>query len=181
MNKFVYGNMNREDVYLDQNNLNMTMNFRNNFSRLAETLINENKRDSALKVMDKCLEEMPDKTVPYNVMMLRPVEMYYLIGQAGDSSMNNTGIELPEQKRKQAIATANSIVKRMADLYEDDLAYYFSLKGTSYIKSVDRDMGQAMAVFQELIRMSKSSGQTEIVKNLEERFKKLEAQYGGGI
>jgi hypothetical protein len=175
--------MKREDVYLDQNNMNMTMNFRNNFARLAETLLLKNELDSSMKVLDKCLEEMPDKTVPYNVMMLRPVELYYAIGKSGGTGPDTLSaemMELPETKRKQAIETANSITKRMADIYEDDLQYYFSLKGTPYLKHVERDMGQAMAIFQELIRMSRGAGQTAIVANLEERFKKLEAQYGTG-
>jgi hypothetical protein len=77
MNKFLWGNMSREEVYLDQNNLNMTMNFRNNFSRLAEGLYAEGKLDSTLAVLDKMNQEIPDKTVPYNVMMLRPLEIYY--------------------------------------------------------------------------------------------------------
>ncbi len=183
LNKFEWGNMKREDVYLDQNNLNMTMNFRNNFSRLAETLLNKNEKDSSLNVLNKCLEEMPDKTVPYNVMMLRPIELYYAIGKStgigSDTTVTAENMEFPEQKRKQAIETANSITKRMADLYEDDLNYYFSLKGTPYVKYIDRDMGQAMAIFQELIRMSQSAGQTDIVNNLQERFKKLEKRYTG--
>jgi hypothetical protein len=96
-----------------------------------------------------------------------------------DSTLTAETMEFPEQKRKQAIETANSITRRMADIYEDDLGYYFSLKGTPYLKYVERDMGQAMAVFQELIRMSQTAGQTEITKNLQDRFKKLEAQYSG--
>ena len=39
MNKFVYGNMNLDQVYLDENNLRMTTNFRINFSRLAGFVI----------------------------------------------------------------------------------------------------------------------------------------------
>jgi hypothetical protein len=53
MNKFLWGNMSREEVYLDQNNLNMTMNFRNNFSRLAEGLYAEGKLDSTLAVLEQ--------------------------------------------------------------------------------------------------------------------------------
>ena len=181
MNKFLFGNMNRTDVYLDQTNMNMTMNFRNNFSRLAETLMNVGKQDSAMAVLDKCIEEMPDKTIPYNVMMLRPTEIYYALAQASsDSSFKNNSMEFPEQKRKQALMNANAITKRLADIYEDDLNYYFSLKGTPYIKFIDREMGQGMAIFQELIRMAKASNQTEIVKNLEDRFKKLQGQYDPG-
>ena len=185
MNKFVWGNMNREDVYLDQNNLNMCMNFRNNFARLAENLLAKGARDSSMKVLDKMNAEMPDKTVPYNVMMLRPIELYYRAGQSMganpmDSAFNSNTVELPEQKRKHAIEAGNSIVKRMADIYEDDLNYYFSLKGTEYIKFVDRDMNQAMAVFQELIRLAKTADQKEVVKNLEPRFKSLEARFTAG-
>ncbi len=185
MNKFEWGNLNREGVYLDQNNLNMCMNFRNNFARLSENLLNKNETDSAMKVLDKMNKEMPDKTVPYNVMMLRPIEIYYraaLNTKANplDSSLNSSSIELPEQKRKQAIESANAIVRRMADIYEDDLNYYFSLKGTEYLKFVDRDMNQAMAVFQELMRLANNANQKDIVIELEPRFKKLEARFTAG-
>ena len=77
MNKFLWGNMNDPDVYLDMNNQNMAMNFRNNFGRLAEQLLREGKRDSSIAVLDKCMEEMPDETVPFNIIMLRIAELYY--------------------------------------------------------------------------------------------------------
>jgi len=163
MNKFVWGNMNDPRVYLDQNNLNMTMNFRNNFSRL---------------------EVMPDKTVPYNIMMLRIVENYYACAKGSmpddSSAVAMSGdIEKNDQSSAQAIQKANSIVKRLADIYEDDLHYYFSLKGTEYIKSVDRDMNQAMAVFQELQRLTRNAKQMQISGDLEKRFKELEKRFYG--
>lgn len=185
MNKFLWGNMKREDVYLDQNNLNMTMNFRNNFSRLAEGLYQQGKLDSVLKVLDKMNDEMPDKTVPYNVMMLRPIELYFNAAkginapQLGpDGQLTSSTIELPEAQRKHAMDMARAITLRMADIYEDELNYYFSLKGTEYLKFVDRELNQAMAIFNELIRVAKVNGQDDIVKQLEPRFKKLEQKYG---
>lgn len=184
MNKFVWGNMNDTRVYLDQNNLNMTMNFRNNFSRLAESLLAEGKRDSAMKTLDTCVAVMPDKTVPFNIMMLRIIDNYYEIARMG-STKDSAGItmtpdiEKTDQSGQRAIQNANTIVKRLADIYEDDLKYYFSLKGTDYAKSVERDMNQSMAVFQELIRMTKESKQTAIAADLEKRFKELEKVYYG--
>jgi hypothetical protein len=188
MNKFLWGNLKREDVYLDQNNLNMTMNFRNNFSRLAESMLESGKVDSAIKVLDKMNEEMPDKTVPYNVMMLRPIEIYYNAANYGKSPFPGDTLltndrELPEARKKHALDMARSITLRMADIYEDDLQYYFSLKGKksmsgdNFYKLVERDLNQAMAIFNELIRMSKAAGQEDIAKQLEPRFKKLEEQY----
>ena len=181
MNKFMWGNMKDERVYLDQNNLNMTMNFRNNFARLSETLLAENEPDSAVKVLDKCLVEMPDKTVPYNIMMLRIAELYYR------STMNNVlpdslqmlsnDVELKKTDSKESIEKGNTIVKRLADIYQNDLQYYLSLKGTPYAKSVERETNQALAVFQELIRLSKLKDQKAITDDLQKRFEQLEAQY----
>lgn len=181
MNKFMWGNMKDERVYLDQNNLNMTMNFRNNFARLSETLLAENETDSAVKVLDKCLVEMPDKTVPYNIMMLRIAELYYR------STMNNVlpdslqmlsnDVELKKTDSKESIEKGNTIVKRLADIYQNDLQYYLSLKGTPYAKSVERETNQALAVFQELIRLSKLKDQKAITDDLQKRFEQLEAQY----
>ena len=78
MNKFKFGKHERRaDVYLDENNMRMTTNFRINFSRLAEELLNEGKRDSSIKVLDKCVAEMPDNTIPYNYFMTKIAELYY--------------------------------------------------------------------------------------------------------
>jgi len=160
----------------------MTMNFRNNFARLGETLLVEGRADSTIKVLDKMNEEIPDKTVPYNVMMLRPIELYYDAARGGrmmlpDSTLTTSAVELPEARRKHSIDAANAITLRMADIYEDELNYYFSLKGTEYLKYIDREMNQSMAIYSELIRMAKEAKQDQIVKNLEPRFKKLEEGY----
>lgn len=182
VNKFLFGNMTDKRVYLDMNNLNMTMNFRNNFGRLADVLLEEGKRDSAVNVLDKCVEVMPDETVPYNVMMLRIAELYYRSATSApaiDSAGNiiSSDVELKGKSDLANIQKANAIVKRMADIYEDDLQYYFALKKTKYQKQIEREMNQAMAIFQELIRMSKMKNQAAITVDLEKRFKEMEKKY----
>jgi len=183
MNKFMWGNMNDPRVYLDQNNLNMAMNLRNNFSRLAEALLYEGKRDSSIAVLDKCNEVMPDKTVPYNVMMLRPIELYYALStfKNPESALVDAAagkdIEMHDSQSKHAVEMANSITRRLADISEDDINYYMSLKGTEHFKTVERELGQSVAVFQELVRMSKQAKQDALTKELEARFKKIEDAY----
>lgn len=182
MNKFVWGNMNDTRLYLDQNNLNMSMNFRNNFSRLAESLLSTGKRDSSLKVLDKCLEVMPDKTVPYNIMMLRIIGNYYACAQFGNATDSlavtlTPDMEKLDQSATGAVQKANSITKRLAEITSDDLKYYFSLKGTEYSKSIERDMNQSMAIYQELIRLAKEAKQTALTADLEKDFKILEKKY----
>jgi hypothetical protein len=184
VNEFQWGNMSNPDVYLDQNNLNMTMNLRNNFSRLAEALLKEGKRDSALTVLDKCLAVMPDKTVPYNIMMIRLIELYYGVANFNKTQIDPatgmviTGdVELNDAKSKQALESGNTITKRLADIYENDINYYLSLKGTKYFKLVEKDMGQGIAVMQELGRMARNAGQESLSKELETRFKAIEQKY----
>ncbi len=157
MEKFKWGGMDNPKVYLDENNLRMTMNFRNNFARLAYTLLGEGKKDSATKVLDRCVEVMPESTVPYNIFMLRIAEMYYRAG---------------------AIEKANKIARRLAEVYEQDLNYYFTLKG-KFLKSVERDLQQAMAVENELLRISKEARQQELAADIEARVKKLQEAYLG--
>ena len=76
MEKFKWGGMDKKGVYLDENNLRMTMNFRNNFGRLAETFLTEGKNEQAIKVLDRALEVMPAENVPLNIFVLRIRVLY---------------------------------------------------------------------------------------------------------
>lgn len=81
VNKFRWGNMNGKGVYLDETNLRMTMNLRNNFYRLATALFTEGKKDKALKCLDKTEELMPDDVVAYNYFNLLIADLYFQMGQ----------------------------------------------------------------------------------------------------
>jgi predicted negative regulator of RcsB-dependent stress response len=58
VNKFRWGNMNDERVYLNENNLRMTMNFRNNFARLATALLEQGKKAEARKAYEEALKNL---------------------------------------------------------------------------------------------------------------------------
>jgi len=157
INKFKWGGMDNAEIYMDENNIRMTMNFRNNFSRLADALVREGKKDKAILVLDKCMEVMPERNVPFNFFMLPIADTYYKAG---------------------APAKANALVKKLADIYEDDLNYYFSLKA-EHASSVDYEKQQAMSVLQRLVMVAKQNNQEALSKELEARFKKLETLYIG--
>lgn len=125
MNKFAWGNMNKEGVYLDETILRQTKNFRNLFYRLAKNLMEEGKKDSAIKVLDKCMEVMPNSNVPYDVFMIRIIEGYYLTGS----------------KDKAA-----KLIKELMKLYEGRYRYYNSFKGTKHYKRVEQQVGEAYQI-----------------------------------
>ncbi len=124
------------------------MNFRNLFARLANALINEGKRDSAIKVLNRCMEIMPEKTVPYNVFSIGLIENYYRVGE--------------HQK-------AHNILLSMKNITEQELTYFLSLK-PEHAKGLIFEARRAITVYNELLRIAKSNGEKELSKNMEEKL-----------
>ena len=179
MNKFKWGNMDKPGVYLDENNLRMTMNFRNNFARLAQSLLEEGRRDSAIKVLDKCVEVMPQDNVPYNIFMIRVVENYYEAASYNKPTGQLNELGAPAFVRMndtQTFEKGNALSRKMAAVFENDLDYYFSLS-LKDAQAFDRDMQQGMAVINELRRMAKDKKQTALASELESTYKRLEDAY----
>ncbi len=81
MNKFQWGNIEDPDVYLNEDNRRMLMNFRSQFGRLADALVREGKQDSAKKAMDLCMEKISDDNVPYGFFTNSFIRNYYRIGE----------------------------------------------------------------------------------------------------
>ena len=154
MNKFKWGGMDK-DVYMNETNMRMTYNIRNNFARLSDALLKEGKVDSAVKVLDRCLEVLPDKSIPYNFFMTPIADGYYRAG-------------LPEK--------GTVIIKRLAEIYEDDLDYYLSLEG-DYATSVSQDTQRALSIMQRLIQMARNYQQTELLEELKGTFELQQQRY----
>lgn len=108
MEKFRWGNMDKENIYMDENNRRMTSNLRLQFSHLADQLIQEGKKDEAVKVLDRCIEVMPERTVPYDQIqiMWQLAELYY------EADANDKALAL---------------TKRLVDLCKQEITFYESL------------------------------------------------------
>jgi hypothetical protein len=171
MNKFRWGNMKDKRVYLDENNLRMTTNLRINTIRLADALLDAGKKDSAMKLLDKTMEEMPDYNVPYNIFMSRVAEQYFRIaGNLNDSlSLASSDIEL--NVRKACVDKGIAIVKRLSEIYSDNMDYYLSLKkDREYYKLVESEVNQALYTLQSLPSMMRNIGQKEMSDSLQAKF-----------
>jgi len=87
MNKFVWGRMNEPDVILEENNLRQIkiMDLRGTFARLANSLIDHNKKDEARAALGKCLELTPNSHVPYDYTMLPVLSALYEVGMKDEA------------------------------------------------------------------------------------------------
>ena len=83
MNRYKYGGLSTEGLYIDETVMRMCYTHRRLFGQLALNLIAEHKNDKALKVLQKAEKEIPDYNVPYNYISggLDFAKAYALLGQ----------------------------------------------------------------------------------------------------
>ena len=83
MNKFKWGGMDNPKVYLDENVMRMCYSHRRLFAQLALQLVNEGKKDKALKLLEYGIKVIPTTSVPHDFQSgsMEMAKAYYAIGQ----------------------------------------------------------------------------------------------------
>lgn len=152
---FWWGGINKYDLYLDENIIRMVSNLRSNFARLANAFISEGKKDKAIEVLDKCLEVLPEKNVPYSLLMLPVAQAYYEADAADKGKM---------------------VIKKLVDVYADNMRYITALDNhfRAYYK---RDMNEAVYVFSEASQLAEKSNDTELQNYVKPLFDKYRPYY----
>ena len=152
---FKWGNMEKPDVYIDENNARMMMNIRNTFNRLAETFVVEGNNVKATKVLDRCVELIPHKIVPYNYFSMMMSETYFKAGQPA--------------KGKEIIHTI------MTD-YKEQLDYFFKLDRPKR-NSVDEDIQRSLYFMREITTICSRNNQPELFKEVSDAFSSYLERY----
>jgi hypothetical protein len=176
INKFKWGNMNDPKVYLDENNIRMSMNVRNSFVRLADGLLAEGKRDSAIAVLDRCNELVPNEKVPYNYFNLLMAESYY---KAAGNNMKNLAMDsltVRENMFPPAIKKANDVVRIMAKNCEDELIYYFKLE-PRFRATIQEDLQRSFYIMRELSTIAGHYGEKALSDEVAKRLNDLVTTY----
>ncbi|WP_276894849.1 DUF2723 domain-containing protein [Hallella bergensis] len=116
MHRYRYGGLETKGLYLDETTMRMCYTHRRLFGQLALNLLAENKRDKALKVLQKAEKVMPSYNIPMNYMSggTDIAKAYALLGQS-----------------KKALAIINDVWKE-ASQYG---SYYLSLDGSRFQNS----------------------------------------------
>ena len=150
INKAKWGRLNEDGVTVDRESKRNSAIAKQDYIRLATSLLMENKNDSAIVVLDKCLEFFPVNKFPIDYYMIPVANIYY---QAG------------------AVEKGNTIVNLLVERYCDDLDYYNSLD-SKRIKTFDQEMQQAIAIIQQLGQLAKQNKQTELSSQIDSVFYK---------
>lgn len=153
MNKFVWGNINSPDIYIDEYNkkeLNI-IQIRYIFARLARALIEENKKDKALQVADKMFELFPNERIPLTYDSSPMVEVYYMMNE---------------------FEKANNLVRTLCDNSFALLEYYLSLP-SNFVNAIDEDQNREMALLQNMLLMTQKYKQVELNKEIDDRLQNI--------
>ena len=150
MNRFKWGNMNNPKVYIDETNARMIMNFRGLFSRLTTALVNQGKYDSAKRVIERCLEVMPESVIAYDFFTVPMAEGYFKMGETAK------GLALSKKVLKNSV---------------EELAYFFSFPDRD-LKPLDMNIQEALFTVQRLGEVAKAASQDDFATEVDNVMKK---------
>ena len=145
MNRYRYGGLSTPGLYLDETVMRMCYTHRRLFAQLALKLIAEDKKDKALKVLQKAEKEIPTYNVPMNYMSGGGdiAQAYMLLGQ-----------------KQKALAVVKTLWKE-ATQYE---TYYLSLTGSRFEGS-QRDCMLYFSIMSQIAEITES-----LDKNLSKQY-----------
>ena len=151
MNGFDWGGIDTPGIYMDENNLRMTIHYRYAFAVLSGALRDEGKMDSAKVVLDRCMQRMPEETVPYNAGITPIIQGYFGVGDT---------------------ATANEMVVKYEQKLESELEYYKLLShgGKSRFSKTGNDFLGAVRDINALRSMCLGYGEMDAATRLEEKL-----------
>jgi tetratricopeptide (TPR) repeat protein len=157
MTKFVWGGMEKKDVFLDDVFVrSCALNVRQRIAALGSALAAEGKKEQAIKVLDKCLEITPEENVPFDGTIFSIAIAYY---QAG------------------ADKKANDLAKRLFDNFEENMKYYGSFKSRDRVTFMS-DIERTQEIMERLIYFTDMFKQPELSKQFEARYNTILQTYG---
>ena len=164
VHEFKWGGLNDSSLYFDETNTRMVMNFRNNYARLAESLLQKGDNDKAIEVLDKCMDEFPENIAKLSYFSIPIIDLYFKLNE------NNKGREilasmmddylteykfLKEFKRGSGVQERVSIaaqvlgsLSRIIQLHQlEDLTFkYFEKDQKYYKKSINEESGKEIEI-----------------------------------
>ncbi|SMO60146.1 Protein of unknown function [Saccharicrinis carchari] len=150
-NTFRWGGFDDPRVYLDENHQRMAMNIRNNMSRLANTLLDEGKKDKAIEILDMALTKMPVEKVPHNYFSIFLAEGYY---KADEHEKGDDILRLFGHQSYQEIN-------------------FFSSLPTSKQNNVGDDFQRSLAIYTEIANMTVRYNRHKLREDLSKDLSKL--------
>ncbi len=162
MNKFQWGNIEDSDVYLNEDNRRMLTNFRSQFGRLAGALVSEGKQDSAVKVMDRCMEKISNENVHYGYFTTSFIRNYY---KTGEKEKARKYLEILRENLNQKMTYYVNLGELSGQFPDDIRRTMYTLKNLSDIAKGHGDKELSDEILNEFDRYMKFLQQNQRLLN----------------
>lgn len=149
VNKANFGNLNDPKVAIDRESARNSGIPKNNFLRVAESLIAKGDKERAINALDKYVENYPHEVVHYDMYMIPYVEAYYRAG---------------------ATDKANNMIKTLFEFYISELNYINSLDPERK-RLLVQDQQTALGVLQRLGQVTRQNQQMDLNQKIDSTFK----------
>jgi hypothetical protein len=150
-----WGNLNKEGVAVDPESRRNLLFVKQAYMRLAQSLLNRGQNDSAVAVLDRCLEFFPDEKIPYDFYMLAYPEIYYKAG---------------------AVEKGDELIDVIINNCLDNLRYFNELNDRFvpyYAETIRENLAMINEMSNIASRNSRHELKMELEKMLEEQFSKF--------
>lgn len=154
MNKFKWGNLKDPRCHIESVTRGSCTNYRNIFASLANKLIKEGKNDKAVKVLDKCLDVLPEVKVPHNINSIQLVQLYYMAG-ATDKGMK--------------------LAKRLSEVFIEELEYYTSCP-KQFFKMADDEINRDFYGLQIIESLASQANQKDFLAKITVEKNRMETR-----
>jgi tetratricopeptide (TPR) repeat protein len=145
MTKCKWGNLASPDVYVDPESFRNVLAPKQNFMRLAKSLVAEGKNEQAVKVCDYVQQIFPDNKIHFDYYMVEFVNTYYAAG---------------------AFDKGNKLANRLLQIYEQNLEYISRLS-PEFRGNYEEDHNIALSVLDYLKQMAAKYNQPAIIGQIE--------------
>ncbi len=144
VNKFKWGGGERTDVYFDEPNRHEFVSYRMDGSFIANQLVTEGKKDSAIKLLDKVMWGITEESYSYDYTAYFIAAAYYRAG---------------------AIKKANALTEKIVRNAEADVNWVASLSEDGRMSMAD-DVKQQFQIMQSLSATAYQVGDSVTAKNI---------------
>lgn len=148
--EFDWGGLNDPGVFMDENNVRMTIKYRYAYATLARAFSEEGNDEKAIEVLDYCMEHMPHELIPFNFSIVPLIQSYYNAG---------------------AVEKAVAISDKLEEVTVKELDYYTAVLGAKPRKApkMRDEFLQMIRDLNTLSSIAMGFGETEVSKRLQDQ------------
>jgi tetratricopeptide (TPR) repeat protein len=148
--EFEWGGLDDPDVFMDENNVRMTIKYRYAYATLARALADEGNDEKAVEVLDYCMEHMPHERIPFNFSIVPVIQSYYAAG---------------------AVEKALELTEKMESVMEQELEYFSNVIRAKPAKAekMQNDFLQMIRDLNTLSSIARRYGETDTALRLQEK------------